>query len=179
MLRDVAHNQVERKQATYSYMELVAEMFLMHQERNQSNDDYYKLFQSHVETIKAHGGIPWGIESLSKKYLEELLEGKQLSELADDAQTAIKAKADEATVNEVLACLFICLADGKRYNKLRNWMANHFALGANKYLRDLTSALAVLKDFKGVHGGSGKISSRRDNNREAGLSFANPGDKPL
>ena len=71
MLRDVAHNQVERKQATYSYVELVAEMFLMHQERNQSNDDYYKSFRSHVETIKAHGGRPWGIESLSKKYLED------------------------------------------------------------------------------------------------------------
>ena len=116
---------------------------------------------------------------MSKKYLGELLEGKQLSDLTGDKQTDIKAKTDEAADNEVLACLFICLADGERYDELRNLMADHFALGADKYPRDLTSALAALKDFKGVGGVSGKRSSRRDDDRDAGLTFANPGDKPL
>ena len=44
---------------------------------------------------------------------------------------------------------------------------------------DLTSALAAMKDFKGVSGRSGQRSSRQDDDREAGLSFANLGDKPL
>ncbi len=67
------HNQVKKKQATYSYIELVLKTFTSHQEQGETNNDYYKNFKSRMETVKAHGRKPWILNSLRNRTLGELM----------------------------------------------------------------------------------------------------------
>ena len=97
--------------------------------------------------------------------------------VSSNEQVTMQGKAKVLAENKFIASLFIYMANGERYIELKTYLADSFVMGEDKYPRDLTSALAMLKDFTGV-GSLSKSRSSGDKNTqaEAGVAMANTGD---
>ena len=60
----------------------------------------------------------------------------------------MEAEARKIADDEFLACLFISMADSKRYWELKLKLSNNFVFGGYDYPKNLTEALTLLKNFK-------------------------------
>ena len=98
MVQLISHNQVERKQATYSYVELILETFTSHQEQGETNGNYYKNFKLRIETLKVHGRKPWVLDLLRKRIPKEAMAETRctkISFLTEDQTKKLNAKTDK------------------------------------------------------------------------------------
>ena len=59
----------------------------------------------------------------------------------------MEAEARKITDDEFLACLFISMADSKRYWELELELSNTFVFGGDDFPKNLTEDLALLKNF--------------------------------
>ncbi len=111
MVQQISHNQVEQK-STYLYVELFLETFMGHQEPKETNNDYYKIFKSQIETVKAHGGKPWILDSLRDRILGKVIAENRwidISALSDNQAKDLKARTDKQAKNKFIAGLFVCM----------------------------------------------------------------------
>ena len=53
------HIQTKAKQMVMDYVETIAILFTYHQCEKDSDDGYVIMFNTMVDTIKAHKGCPW------------------------------------------------------------------------------------------------------------------------
>ena len=82
MVQQVLHNQVECKQTTYSHVVLILETFTGHQELKELNNNYYKSFKAHMETVKAHSGKPWILNLPRNSILGEVMADKGWTDIS-------------------------------------------------------------------------------------------------
>ena len=54
----ITHKQDEKMQSNMAYLKAFLEFATTYQDPNQSNTDYYALFNSRQDTVTAHGGQP-------------------------------------------------------------------------------------------------------------------------
>ena len=69
------------------------------------------------------------------------------SRLAEIVKIANK-KGQEDADDEMLACMFILGADNRRFKEVKKSWSKAFTFGSDDYLKNITSALALLKNFK-------------------------------
>ena len=96
------------------------DLYTCSQNRNQSIDDFYKVFTSTVDTINANGGQAGLPPSVYQRHLEIIIakdlvkSNTDVASLDDTAKNALKKKhekpARESSAGEYLACLFLSLA---------------------------------------------------------------------
>jgi hypothetical protein len=184
MVKDVAHDQTEAKQTVMGFVESTAELFTYHQGENVSDDDYSIMFNASVESIKAHGGQPWHHPRLADMHTKRIAvemtkaDGLTATTVSTTRGTEIlkiaRKKGAEIANNEFLACQFILGADNKRYKRLKTELGNRFVFGNDDYPKDITQALALLKNFK--HEGGVKSSNNSNSKDESpGVAFVQPG----
>ena len=135
-------------------VESTIEFFTFCQQVGMSNDKYAIMFKAYVEALTAHGGTPWHHPELMQKHWDLLLAARMLVETQMSADCEVEvAKELEAEARKIaddkfLVCLFISMADSKRYWELKLKLSKKFVLGGDDYQKNLTEALALLKNFK-------------------------------
>ena len=67
--------------------------------------------------------------------------------LAEIIKIADKKGQDDAD-DAMLACMFILGADNRRFKEVKKSLSNAFTFGSDDYSKNITSALALLKNFK-------------------------------
>ena len=86
-----------------------------------------------------------------------------------------RRKGAEAADNKFLACQFILGANNKRYKRLKTELGNRFIFGNDDYPKDITHALALLKNYK-CEGGGGKPNNNNNSKDESPVvAFVQPG----
>ena len=135
MIRDVSHDKTGEKQTVMTFFELTIELFTFFQQVGMSNDEYAIMFKAYVEALTAHGGTPWHYPALMQKHWDLLLAARMLVETQISADCDVKvakeleAEARKIADDEFLACLFIRMADSKRYWELNLKLSNTFVFG--------------------------------------------------
>ena len=82
------------------------------------------MFKGYAEALTAHGGTPWHHPALMQKYWGLLLAARMLvkTQMSADREVGVakelEAEARKVADNEFLACLFVSMADSKRYWEL-------------------------------------------------------------
>ena len=56
MIHYIAHNANQRKQIILSTVDNNSELYLKYQESTQSTNEFYKVLNTTIYTIKSHGG---------------------------------------------------------------------------------------------------------------------------
>ena len=149
-----------------------------------SDDDYSIMFNASVESIKAHGGKPWHHPGLAKMHTKRIAVEMTRAEgfTAMTVSTArggeipkiTRRKRAKTADNKFLACQFILGADNERYKHLKTELGNRFVFGNNDYPKDITQALALLKNYK-YEGGGGKSKNNNSSKDESpGVAFVQP-----
>ena len=111
------------------------------------------MFKAYVEALTAYGGTPWYHPALMQKHWDLLLAARMFVETQMSADREVKvakkleAEARKIADDEFLACLFIRMADSKRYWELKLKLYNTFLFGGDDYPKNLTEDLALLKNF--------------------------------
>lgn len=149
------------------------------QERNQDLDDCYKVFKAQVDMIKVHGGNAGYHPVVYQLHLAALRKKKNIADdvwdttLAEDKKP-VTAEALKTSKQAYLACLFLLMADNKRYSKVKATLDNNYLLRKQEYPQDLLAAKRLLADFKDI----GKLKKRGSNEGDAaGVTFAEKEDK--
>ena len=158
MIRDVTHNKKERKESVMTIVESDVELFTITQEANQTLDDYYKIFKAQVDTIDAHGGNAGHHPVVFQLHLAALLKkgGKTNDDYvamstSDQAGRALlQTEALKTSKGAYLACLFLLMADERRFGGVKATLGDNFLLGKQEYPQDLLAAKRLLADFKGT-----------------------------
>ena len=121
MIRDVSHDKTGAKHTVMTFVESKIEFFTLCQQVGMSNDKYAIMFKSYFEALMEHGGTPWHHPELMQKNWDQLLAARMLAKtqmLADlevEVDKELEAEARKIADEEFLACLFISMADSKRY----------------------------------------------------------------
>ena len=61
---------------------------------------------------------------------------------AEEERIRIEEEASESACAEYLACLFLLLADDKRFKTLKKMLNNYFLLGRQEYPKDVLASSA-------------------------------------
>ena len=72
MIRDIEHNVKQRKQNIMSTGENNSELYLKYQESTQSINEFYKVFNTTIDTINVHGGQAGYHPQVYKNHLVEI-----------------------------------------------------------------------------------------------------------
>ena len=88
LIRDLQYNKTNRKRSIMATVEANFELYAGYQKKNQSIDDYYKVFTSTVDTINANGGQAGFHPVVFKKHKETVMAreshtGETLARLPD------------------------------------------------------------------------------------------------
>ena len=177
MIRDITHNKKERKESVMAIVESDLELYTIAQDPGESLDEYYKVFLAQVDTIDAHGGNAGYHPVIYTAHMETTLQKKgktrdEYDAMDEESRTAIQSEVIKAAKEAYLACLFIQLADDKRYGDVKRALADNYLLGKQEYPQDLLAAKRLLADYKGVPGKATKAADAAD---EQGVAFAEGG----
>ena len=138
MVRDVAHNQSEKKQTVIGLVISTVVLFTLHQNEQMSNDDYSILFNATVELVKAHGRQPWHHPGLNFQYTKRIgykmmrkepdpygVSSSRKTEIINMARKVGNKEAEHL----ILACLFTLAVNVNRNKKLKLKLSNRFVFG--------------------------------------------------
>ena len=161
LIRDLQYNKNDRKKSIMALVQADFDLYICSQEKNQSIEDYYKVFTSTMDTINANGGEAGLHPAVYTRHLIVLVEKDLVSsntvggveELTDAAKEALEKKfekpARESATAEYLACLFLLLSDDERFKPLKREMNNNFhVLGSDSYPRNVLAAKRLMTGFE-------------------------------
>ena len=151
MIRDITHNKKERKESAMTIVESNVELYLIGQDPGESLDEYYKFFLAQVDTIDAHGGNAGYHSTIYTAPKEATLQKKgktreEYDAMDEESREAIQREVIKAAKEAYLACLFILLADDRRYGDVKRALADNYLLGKQEYPQDLLAAKRLLAD---------------------------------
>ena len=159
LIRDLQYNKTDRKRSIMATVEADFDLFSCSQEKNQSTDDYYKVFASCVDTINANGGQAGLHPAVFLRHQEAAIKKECDANNIDAVTLDVPAKealiakfedqARESSSSEYLACLFLLLADNHRFKPLKREINNNFLMGGEngQYPKDVLSAKRLMTDF--------------------------------
>ena len=140
LIRDLQYNKNDRKKSIMVSVQANFDLYICSQEKNQSTEDYYKVFTSTVDTNNANGREAGLHPAVYKRHLIVTIAKECVSRnavggieaLNDAEKEALEKKsekpAQESATAEYLACLFLLLADDDRFKPLKREMNNNFHL---------------------------------------------------
>ena len=111
---------------------------------------FCRTFQANVNTINTHGGSTGHHSKLFDEHVERLMSERGLDSDNDDTDGLQKVllDAERGSCNKYLACLFILVADGGRYQGLKQVLDNQYLMDKDAYPKTLPQALKLLEQFK-------------------------------
>ena len=106
-------------------------------------------FQANIDTINTHGGCAGRHPELVKEYVDRLMAERGLDHDSDvDEIKKVSTDAERQSCDEYLACLFILVADGGRYQGLKRALDNQYLMDKDAYPCTGPQALKLLEQFK-------------------------------
>ena len=102
-----------------------------------------------MDTINTHGGCAGRHPKLLDEHVARLMSERGLDDNSDtDDLKKVIADAERSSCDEYLACLFILVADGGRYQGLKRALDNQYLMDKDAYPCSLPQAMKLLEQFK-------------------------------
>ncbi|KAL7470808.1 hypothetical protein ACHAXS_011072 [Conticribra weissflogii] len=146
-IRGICCKVNDAAQASYSLVQLKKRLYFFIQKWDQSNDQYLKEFEALSNAVITFGGS-FGTKPMM---LKAILKEQGIEESEDEGTKATSEQRDKAleiSKNRYLALLFLSNADGNRYKKLRDDLANQYLMGADNYPKTLEQAVKLLNNYR-------------------------------
>ena len=120
MIRDVAHVHNDATQGTMAIVTSDITLNTTFMSKAETPVAFCCTFQANVDTINTHGGYAGRHPKLLDEHAARLMSERGLDDDSntDDLKKVI-ADAERTSCDEYLACLFILVADGGRYQGLQ------------------------------------------------------------
>eukprot|EP00957_Ditylum_brightwellii_P055802 4228277-Ditylum_brightwellii.AAC.1 len=146
---DVAH---AHNDMTFGTMAIVASnmtLYMTFMSKAETLVAFSCTFQANVDTINAHGGCAGCHPKLINEHVECLVSecGLDNNSNTDNLKKVI-SDAERGACEEYLACLFILVADGGRYQGLKQALDNQFLMDKDAYPCTLPQAIKLFEQFK-------------------------------
>ena len=135
MICDVAHAHNDTTQGTMAIVASDMTMYTTYMSKDETPASFCCTFQANVETINTHGGSAGCHLKLFDEHVACLISERGLdpdSGDADDLKKVIR-DAKHQSCDEYLACLFIMVVDGGRYQGLKQALDNQYLMDKDAY----------------------------------------------
>ena len=150
-IKEITQNFQDSKYPIATVHKAITDFFMIKQGEKEGLPAYIKRFKCAQEMLEQHSG---------KMALTEHI--KRMQGYNDTRKEEYYEKA----YNQLLAYTFIMGSDAKRAGQLSNDLANHYALGDNKYPQDLVSATETVSNYNGKTTGTNNGSKNNSNNAQ-------------
>ena len=179
LIRSICHRREEGDMSTYTLTVLDLQIVSVQQKEGESNAAYDEGFRQRMAVADANGAkIGSHQETLLFKHLKIWAEENGVS-IAEGIEKAAKdkavftdaviTKAQQAARDEYRACLFLALADRKRYGTLLDDLRKRYLLGEDLYPKTITAAVRLMDQYE--QGGKTKTPAAAGES----LAFVQPG----
>eukprot|EP00957_Ditylum_brightwellii_P048882 3709266-Ditylum_brightwellii.AAC.1 len=149
MICDVAHAHNDTIQGTMAIVASDMMLYTMFMSKGEMPVAFCCTFQANMDTINAHGGCASCHPKLLNEYVERLMSECGLDDNSNtDNLKKVISDAEHSACDEYLACLFILVADGGRYQGLKQALDNQFLMDKDAYPCSLPQAMKLLEQFK-------------------------------
>jgi hypothetical protein len=132
----------DHKQDVYNLAQALKTLFLYTQSKKESIEEYGWNFRSLWDTVEAFGGLPGIHRGLRDMIL------KPITTAGGTVTAAQLKKAEEESSEAVKAALLISEANRRRYEALKDALANNYLLGSNQYPGTFDKAMRVLGNYQ-------------------------------
>jgi len=135
MICDVAHAHNDTTQGTMAIIASDVTLYITFMSKAETPAAFCCTFQANVDTINTHGGCAGRHPKLLDEHIARLMSERGLDDDSDtyDLKKVI-ADAERTSCDEYLACLFILVADGGRYQGLKGDLDNQYLMDKDAYL---------------------------------------------
>ena len=122
-------------------------LYTTYMSKDETPASFCRTFQANVNTINTHGGSTGRHPQLFDEHVARLMSERGLDPDSDDTDELIHViiDAERGSCNESLACLFILVADGGRYQGLKQALDNQYLMDKDAYPEILPQALKLLE----------------------------------
>ena len=171
MIRDVAHAHDDTTQGTMAIVASDMTLYTSYMNKSETPASFCCTFQANVDTINTHGGSAGRHPKLFNEHVARLVAKRGLD--SDDSDGLEKAiiDAERSSCDEYLACLFILVADGDRYQGIKQALDNQYLMDKDAYPEKLPQALKLLEQFKSE---SFADAATGEPAGDSGVAFAQP-----
>ena len=177
VIKTITHQHDDTKQGTMALVDSIVRLYNYVQD-NAKTSDYHDGFKAHVDTIDAYDGAAGFHPGLCKKHIQEIM----TEQIAAGIDVSVQAKKEEIekegrerAIQEFLGCLFIRMADEKRFGKLKDDLSSQWAMGNDGYPKSLAAALKLLTATEENLKSGGTDNNTNKEMAAAGLSFTQTG----
>ena len=157
-IKEITQNFQDSKYPIAAVHKSIVDFFAIKQGEKEGLPAYTKRFKCAQDMFEQHSGKMALTEHIKKM---------------EDYNDTKKEEYQEKAYNQLVAYTFIVGSDAKKAGQLSDDLANHYALGDNKYPQDLVSATATVSNYKGKTSGTNNGANNGTNNGSRNSS--NPG----
>ena len=149
MIRDVAHAHDDTTQGTMAIVASDMTLYTTFMSKAEMPVAFCRTFQANVDTIDTHGGCAGRHPKFLKEHVARLMSERGLDDDSDtDKLKKVLSDAERSSCDKYLACLFILVADGGRYQGLKRALDNQYLMDKDAYPCSLPQAMKLLEQFK-------------------------------
>ena len=134
------------KQRTYALAQAIVLLATSVQEFNESPEDFYRNFDAKWGMIEQFGGSLSKHPGLIRDKAVELAEADGRGE--DAVEDADVEMAEEMVSDKIKACLMLCIANRKKYEALKDDLANSYAKGEDCYPKTCEALMGMMHNFR-------------------------------
>ena len=148
MICDVAHAHDDTTQGTMAIVASDMTLYTSYMSKSETPASFCCTFQANVDTINTHGGSAGRHPKLFDEHVARLVSKRDLDSDDSDGLEKVIIDAERSSCDKYLACLFILVADGGRYQGLKQALDNQYLMDKDAYPVNLPQALKLLEQFK-------------------------------
>eukprot|EP00957_Ditylum_brightwellii_P188781 14369788-Ditylum_brightwellii.AAC.1 len=149
MICDVAHAHNDTTQGIMAIVASDMTLYTTFMSKAETPVAFCHTFQENVSTINAHGGCAGRHPKLLDEHVKRLMSERGLDDNSDtDELKKVILDTERSACNKYLACLFILVAYGQRYQGLKQALDNQFLMDKDTYPCSLPQAMKLLEQFK-------------------------------
>ena len=134
-------------------VECAFDLYTTAQKPGESTEVNYKIFIARKDTVNAHGGEVGRHAQLYMLARQQIMDKLDMDNIymADHTNLVVKikieAEAKAKSSKAFLACLFVLMADNKRYKPLKDQLDNDYLLGRDRAPHTNVEAKQLLADY--------------------------------
>ena len=148
MICDLAHSHDDTSKGRMAIVTSDMALYTIYMSKSETPVSFNHTFQVNVDTINTHGGCAGRHPELVTQNLERLMFERNLAPDCDAKELKeVKADAVRVACDEYLLCLFILVADGRRYQGLKRALDNQYFMDKDAYTNTMSQALKPLEQF--------------------------------
>ena len=135
MIRDVAHAHDDTTQGTMAIVASDMTLYTTYMSKSETPAAFCRTFQANLNTINTHRGSDGRPPKLFDEHVARLMSERGLDPDSDDTDGLQKVIIDAecGSCDKYLACLFILVADGGRYQGLKQALNNQYLMDQDRH----------------------------------------------